>query len=390
MLNSAKFIDIRLFAGIASSSGVSAQLSQICLPLLVSAVIIGLNMNEQNAGLLSSIELITIALVSFCLAPKINIWPRRTLALAGACVAIGAHVFSGFATEVQFLVALRILAGVGAGFMMAAGNACVTDSDNPDRMYSLVIIAIGLAHLILLNIMPVFVTKWSYSGAYVLEAIVIILLIPFIRLLPQHGKVKANTSKGHTDFPLPAAIVIVLMIGLFFSRETALYAFSQEIGLRTGLSHQEAGSVLGIAGLLSLVGATIAAVISTRYGRLIPLLIGLIINTVMPYMISQTNSATVFTICQITYHMALFFTVPYLFGMAAQLDPQGRLMAVAGGSLTLGGACGPGIGGILITWAGYKALGGFILVSMALVTILAVLMNNHLNKNIPNTEPAAS
>ncbi len=384
-----KFVDMRLLAGIGCSSGISAQLSQICLPLLVSAVIIGLNMNEQNAGLISSIELVTIAIVSFCIAPKINIWPRRTLAIIGACVAIAGHVLSGFATDIQVLIAFRIVAGVGAGFMMAAGNACVTSSDNPDRMYSMVIILLGLAHLVLLNIMPFFISAWSYTGAYIFEAIIILLLLPFIRLLPQHGKVKHDQTKEHEKFPLLGAIVIVLMIGLFFSRETALYAFSQEIGMRTGLSPQQAGSVLGMAGLLALVGAAISAVIGTRFGRLIPLIIGLSINTIMPYMISQTDSPMVFTICQVGYHMALFFTVPYLFGMAAQLDPQGRLMAVAGGSLTLGGACGPGIGGVLIAWGGYKALGGFILVSMTLASVLAVLLCMHLNKKEQKVETVA-
>ena len=75
MVSPSKFIEVRLLTGISTSSGVSAQLSQICLPLLVSALIIGLNMDEQIAGLICSIELVTIAIVSFCLAPKINIWP---------------------------------------------------------------------------------------------------------------------------------------------------------------------------------------------------------------------------------------------------------------------------------------------------------------------------
>ena len=70
--------------------------------------------------------------------------------------------------------------------------------------------------------------------------------------------------------------------------------------------------------------------------------------------------------------------------MAAELDRLGRLVAVAGGSILLGGALGPAIGGMLISWRGYTAIGGFILLAMAAVTTLAWRLQRHLDRGAPS------
>lgn len=100
------FVKHRLLFGVAASSGSSGQLSQITLPLLVGAAVVGLGMDEQAAGLLSSVELVTVALVSFVIAPQMGVWPRRNVALIGAGLAILGHACSTFAPLVLPLVAV--------------------------------------------------------------------------------------------------------------------------------------------------------------------------------------------------------------------------------------------------------------------------------------------
>lgn len=377
------FVKHRLLFGVAASSGSSGQLSQITLPLLVGAAVVGLGMDEQAAGLLSSVELVTVALVSFVIAPQMGVWPRRNVALIGAGLAILGHACSTFAPLVLPLVAARILAGFGAGMMVAAGNACIANAENPDRLASLVIVSMCLVQLVTLNLMPVFVERWSYAGAYGFEAVFILLMVPLIFMLPQYRPAPDGPESHRRGFPVGAAIAIAVIVGLFSAREAALWAFSQPIGVRTGLSNQQVGTVLGITGALGILGAVTAAVLGTRYGRMKPMIVGLFMNAVLSFWISQTNDPVVFSIVEIVYHAFLFFTTPYLFGMAAELDGLGRLVAVAGGSILLGGALGPAIGGLLISWQGYTAIGGFILLAMVVVTTLAWRLQRHLDQGAP-------
>ncbi len=158
------FIDFRLFVGIASVSGTPAQISQISLPLLVSALIAGLGLDERNAGLVVSVELLTVGLTAFCISPFVHRSPRRTLALIGATLAIAGHLLSVFAADMSLLIAVRVLAGIGAGMLIAVGNASVASSDNPDRMFSLVLIVIGASHLAILPTMPMFISRWLSRG----------------------------------------------------------------------------------------------------------------------------------------------------------------------------------------------------------------------------------
>ncbi len=372
-----------MFIGIAASSGTSGQLSQITLPLLVGATIIGLGLDEQNAGLLSSAELITVALVSFALAPKMGVWPRRTLAMSGACIAILGHGLSTIVSPFLPLVAVRVLAGFGAGMMVAAGNASIANADNPDRLASLTIVAMGFVQLVTLNIMPSIIEKWSYSGAYGFEALFILLLVPLMLMLPQHRGETPGQQSHQDEFPLAAAIAIMIIVGLFSARESALWAFSLQIGARTGLSNQQVSSVLGLTGALGLLGAAGAAVLGTRVGRMKPMMIGLFLNAVLSFWVSQTNDPVVFTVVEIVYHAFLFFTVPYLFGMAAELDRHGRLVPIVGGSILMGGAIGPAIGGTLIAWQGYPSIGGFILLAMTVVMVLAWRLQSRLDQIEP-------
>jgi len=114
-----------------------------------------------------------------------------------------------------------------------------------------------------------------------------------------------------------------------------------------------------------------------------PMMIGLFLNAVLSFWVSQTNDPVVFTVVEIVYHAFLFFTVPYLFGMAAELDRHGRLVPIVGGSILMGGAIGPAIGGTLIAWQGYPSIGGFILLAMTVVMVLAWRLQSRLDQIEP-------
>ncbi len=351
-------------------------------PVLISALISGLNLSEKSAGLIASSEFLTIACVSFLIAPKMGVWPRRTTAVCGALIAIVGHTCSAFAVDTTALTVARMVAGFGAGMLLAAGNAVVASAKNPDKLYSILMIVTGVAHMVLLGLAPIATTRWSYPGAYAIEVVLLLCLLPFIWLLPQHLEAHASraSTQAHSPaaFPLGNAIMICLAMTIFFARDSALWGFAQEIGSRTGMDDQAIGTVLGMTGVIGLLGAVAVAILNVRFGRLIPMTSGLVVVTILSLTICLTSDAMVFSIGIVFWQAASFFAVPYIFGIAAELDPQGRVIAACGGCLLLGASLGPAIAGTLIDLGGYNAIAVFIGVAMLVAIALAVKVNNNL------------
>ena len=172
------------------------------------------------------------------------------------------------------MTACRVLAGAGAGLVVAAGNAIIASANNPDRLYSILMIVTGVAHTILLSAGPFFTTNWSYSGAYSMEALFMVLLLPLIWKIPAYYVPKATAQSEHaedeTPFPLVKTAMVCLAMTIFFARDGALWGFTQEIGKRTGMGDEQIGAVLGLAGILGLSGALLVAFINVRFGRALP------------------------------------------------------------------------------------------------------------------------
>ncbi len=367
------------YAGTSIAAGAIAPQSIVIAPLLVSVVITGFELSGDQAGFVMSSELLATAVVSFLIASRLLKYSRRHLSIVGAMTMVIACVLSMLISELPFLYLSRVLMGIGAGLVLASSNSCVASAANPDRLYACVVLATGITHLLLLSAGPVLTDNWSYAGAYGMQAGFTLLLLPFLFLLPHFpsGKPKVNAADQATSYSRIHSYAISAALVLFFAHNGAVWAFSQEIGRRTGMTDQQIGLILGITGFICLLGAVAAAILSTRIGRLKPLLAGIITCLILGITITLTNNAIVYTISQTFYQAAMFFTVPYLFGLAAKLDSYGRVMALAAGGMTFGSALGPAIAGFLIEAGGYKSVALFILIAIALVIFLSLLVNKH-------------
>lgn len=371
------------YLGTSIAAGAISQQSLVIAPLLVSVIISGLHLSDDSAGLVMSTELMATALISFIIASKIAAFSLRNLALVGSLILIAGCTSSMFASDMNSLYLSRGLMGIGAGFVLASSNACVAAAPDPDRLYAFVVLTTGTTHLLLLSVGPVFSNLWSYSGVYGMQAGFTILLLPFLFLIPHFpsGNTSSSDSGTPSSYSRLHALAICVAVLLFFAHNGAVWAFSQEIGRRTGMTDQQIGLVLGITGFVCLLGAVAAAVLSTRIGRLIPLMGGIFTCMVLGVSITLTDNAIVYTICQTFYQAAMFFTVPYLFGLAAKLDRHGRAMALAAGGMPFGSALGPGVAGFLIERGGYILVASFIVAAIIAAVILSLRVYRYTNEH---------
>ena len=357
---------IGILAG--ASIGFAAQGS---LPILIGAVIDGLGVNEAAAGLLASLEIGTVALASLLLAPRIHRIPRRKLALLGARIACVGQGLAVFAQSFETLLAARIVAGLGEGTAFAAANAALAGSVNPERLSALLALVGGAGAGVLLAVLPHIVEPWGYAGGFAALLVVNAVSLPLLRFLPEAPDASAQPRAGH---PAHRVLGVATLLAFFVLAlgESAMWAFTERIGLGVGLSRGSVGTVLAVTMVFGLVGAALAGWLGTRRGRALPLALGLTGLGVATVFLGSAQVWTVYAAMLLLWTFTFLFVMPYLMGTAAALDKEGRWAAATIGFWSVGSALGPASAGTLIALLSYAAVGRLV-GACALVCLLLLL-----------------
>jgi predicted MFS family arabinose efflux permease len=341
------------------------------LPLIVGSLIDGMALGEDAAGLLGSLELGAMALGTLALAPGMDRISRRGLARVACLAAAAAHVASAFADGFVSVAALRTAAGLAEGGVLAAANAAVASSLDPDRLFARVTIGGGLAAALLLAALPPVIEWGEHRGAFLALGALSLACLPLLRWLPGAPAREERSGDGRA---IQRGLALALLVGGFLlaAGEGAIWAFSERIGLRVGLSAEAIGIALGAATLVGLLGAAAAAWLGASRGRSAPIAVGVAVTGASCLALAYTLDPSAYVVLQLVFGVAYMFSLPYLMGAAAALDPMGRVAAGLGGISLVAAAAGPGAGGLLLTWGSYPMLGWVALVG-ALLAIVAIL-----------------
>ncbi len=329
-------------------------------PLLIGALIDSLHMDASRAGLLGSIELAAVATASFIVAPRIGRVPRRSLILLGAAAAAAAYGASALPQSFAAFIPLRVLAGAGAGVVLAVGNATVSACRHPDRVFARMTLAGTVLITIVLALLPLLITRFAYRGGYIGMAVLCLLLLPLFAWIPD----LPPAAEVHGDAPMSQAVLgaaTLLSAALLFFNQSGVWAFSERLAVLAHLDHEQIGFALSFSTFAGLLGAGLAARVGTQAGRTLPLLVGVLTTGLTLVALVHVNTPRAYVAILTLNGIAYLFMVPYVFGTAAALDRQGRWAAATIGAATIGAALGPGIVGPVVQTYGYAGLGSIVL-----------------------------
>jgi len=355
----------------ATVAGALGLMVSLALPILIGAVMDGLGLSPAEAGLLSSLELGSMAAAQLGLAPRMHALSRRRLALGSAVLLVLASTGSAFVQTLPPLVALRVLAGVGAGGLLAASQAAIAGAAEPDRLYARAFLLGGGCSGLLLPLLPLVTAPWHQRGGYLALAGVTLLLLPLLSGLPAAAPAAQGQRTPRAPLALGAGLMMLGAAILLAASQGAVWAFSERIGLGTGLASGEIGIVLGAANMAGLAGAAAAAWLGLSRGRTLPMALGLAVVAGACWIIPRVAQPGAFSAAQLAFAAAYYFSIPFLLGLAAALDATGRLATAFGACTTIGTALGPVVGGWLVAGGGsYRPLGGAALVGALLALLL--------------------
>jgi len=341
-------------------------------PFVIAGLIDGFSLSERDAGFVASVEMLSLAATAILIAPFLSHFSIRRLSLFAIVITLAAQSASIFADEWNSLVLLRALAGLGEGTLYAMSLGMVASHClNPEKIFGYFQLVWAIGSVALFSAGGEITEAFAHRGIFTLLVGMSFALAPFVFLVPNVRAVK-NAKTGVATAVLFLGILLFVAIVLYVAVSAGLFAFSGPIGERAGLNTSMVGYILTASTVVGLAGAGAATALNVRFGRVLPITGFCLGYILVVLMLCLWHDPLAYSAAVIGSAVLYYFSLPYLFGLAAALDQTGRWAAVAGSANLFGFAVGPVFAGAVIGASGYVSLAVISCAMIAAAWLLAI------------------
>lgn len=352
---------------------------------LIAPVFVGglveIGVEVEKAGFLLSAELGGFAvgglLATLCL--KHLRWQSIVyLSLSAIIVAnlSSAYLSSNILASYDLLMWVRVICGLGSGSLAAIINVALSRAQNSERAFAYLLFAQLSFSALGIYLFPDIIAALGSVDVvfYVLSALCVLLFfsVPFcgerIEITrPGDGESSAPPKWGSTVIVLSA-----LTMFFFYLAENAVWAFLEIIAEQGGISGSEIGELLGIIGLTGLAGAACAVIQADKLGRAIPILLTILVQIGVVVVLHGEIAPMTFLYLASIFNFLWNYCAPYLFAVAADVDPSGRAVALSIPALGMGLTVGPLIVGVLLPEFGLTVVNAIAIVALILAAFSVI------------------
>lgn len=349
----------------------------IVQPGFVQGLVGYLGFTDKQAGFTASAEMFGIAATTILLtfaAHRVN-W--RHIFTASLLLMFLANVLCVFVADAQMFTALRICAGLGAGGLVSLSFAAIGLTSDPDRNFGYLIMWVLIYGAIGLLLMPTAYATFGLDGVLWFFALFPLVGLPFVRYLPTTGESAVPADEHAVTLSVPLRTLALLAMLAYFLAQGVVWAYLFLIGLAGGLSEQQVANGLTISQFAGIAGALLAAVLGSRYGRSLPLTLGILAGALCLWFLVGRFSFVVFAVAVGVYNLAWNASHPFLLAAMASFDRRGRVVVYAVAMQMVGLACGPGLAASVIEEGDYVNVNviGAALFVLSLVLILPPVLS---------------
>jgi predicted MFS family arabinose efflux permease len=181
-----------------------------------------------------------------------------------------------------------------------------------------------------------------------------------------------NVPQRSTGALARTGIAALAAAAVFYISEGALWAYVERFGVRVGLSPAQVGRAIAFALFLTIGGSFLAYVISTRFGRRGPIVVGILVLSGMSVVLPNARTPFEYVFGVILFQVAGIFVMIYITAFLGSLDSTGRVVAAAPASRGVGNTAGPAIAGVALAAYGYELI-GWIALAFYLTALLSFL-----------------
>ena len=348
----------------------------IVQPGFVQGLVEFYGFSEQEVGYIASAEIWGLALTTLLLAFGGHRYSWQNILKCSLILFVLGNLVSLTATSMFSFSALRFITGLGSGGMVSLTFTIIGITAKADRNFSLLIMGVLTYGAFGLWSMPAVFEAVGMNGVIIFFAVFGGSGWWFLPYLPNSGEEQLQIEDDAVNLGDMFRVCALLAMFTYFLAQGVIWAYLFLIGLNGGVSEQEVANGLMLSQFLGIAGAMIAALAGNRFGRTLPLAIGILGGCVVLFWLFGTFTSLVYAITVCIYNFAWNMTHPYLLASMASFDQHGKVVVYAVAAQMLGLAIGPAFAASLIQQNDYSLviMAGMVLFLLSFLMILIPLL----------------
>ena len=352
------------------------------MPALVDGLIDGLGFSNQDAGFVGSANVYGAAIGALgvvFLIKRID-WKVSAYLLLFGLIAM--DLLSMLVSSPVIMMAARFTHGVIGGALVGIGFAVIARTTNADRTFGyLLSVQFGLGGVGLMYLPPL-VPEYGTTAlflALIAFSVVTLLMLPFLG--DYHPEETATIPLKNTRSKLSKPLLLVLFSTFFFqAANMAVYAYIIGLGRDAGIHIDNISSALGQAAWLGILGSGLVIIFSTRFGRVLPLTLGILLTAIGTWAFHFSELFWVYWWANVAVGITWAFVISYLLGLCAEFDTSGQMAALGGFASKMGLASGPMAAALVVGDGNYDVMLNAAVVSLIVCLILVLSPARMLDK----------
>jgi predicted MFS family arabinose efflux permease len=327
----------------------------ILQPGFVQGLVQNLGFTEVQAGEIASIEMFGLATTTVLLSmisSRIR-WRKFLLGCIAICT-IG-NLASVGQSDFSTLAAIRFVTGLGSGGIISLTFTMMGLTERSDRNFGYIIVWVLTYGALGLLAMPKAYELVGMNGVLVFFAAFCAAGFYFVRFLPDGGAAY-HSGEDSSNFTATLKRVSLLAILVYNIGIGLVWAYLFLVGIEAGMAEQSVANALMISQFLGIAGAFLAVIFEVRFGRLLPLAVGILGGAVSVYMLVGEIAADRFWLAVCAFNFLWNLSMPYLLATLADFDSRGNMVVHGVSMQFIGYAVGPFLAARLLGVGGFDAI----------------------------------
>ena len=330
----------------ATAVGTAGIVVFAVLPVLVGLISDRFGLSDAQAGNTASAYFLVYALIALS-AP---LWIRRAnwriLAAAGCLTMIAGLCWLSAASGFQAVISAMLLTGAGASVLLPISLTLVADMVHVDRAYGITVSAEQLIPALL-----IFALSAGLFGGYDLQnalwacIVLTIICIMASYALPSRGRPRQEAQRDQPKRYL--AYLSLVALGISFAGFASLWAFAERLAVNGGLAQAFSARWIAVGLVMTAVGPLVAAVVETRFGRVLPIALGTVLCVASLVGLTGTTTEAGYATVLVLFPLSYYFVLSYVLSIIADADRGGSASSLMSFALACGALAGPSIFGVL-------------------------------------------